>query len=193
MIPELILASSSPYRRELFERLKLPFQCHSPDVDETALPNESFEEHVKRLSLAKAYKVAELFPDAVCIGSDEIAALGNEILGKPLTHENAVIQLRKMSGQTVTFYTGVCVVIGATTYQDYRLATTKILFRELSDRKIENYLHKEGPYFSAGSFKSETLGSALIKKFEGNDPTALIGLPLIDLTEMLEHAGVDVL
>lgn len=190
MLP-IVLASSSVYRKELFSRLKLPFQTASPDIDESMLPNESFEEHVKRLSFAKAHIVAKRHPEALCIGSDEIAALGNDVLGKPLTHENAVLQLKKMSGQTVVFYTGVAVV--KKDYEDYRLAITKVTFRKLNDSMIENYLLKEQPYFSAGSFKSETLGSALITKFEGNDPTALIGLPLIDLVEMLEKAGVKVI
>lgn len=189
---DLILASSSSYRRELLERLKLPFQCVSPEVDETALPNETFEAHVKRLSLAKAQAVAKRYPARICIGSDEIATLGNNILGKPLTHDKAILQLTQMSGKTVTFYTGVAVVRGES-YQDYRLTMTKVTFRELSSKMIETYLTKEQPYNSAGSFKSETLGSALITQFEGKDPTALIGLPLIELTQMLEKAGVAVL
>ena len=192
-MPDIVLASSSPYRQELLSRLKIPFTSYSPEIDETALPNENFEAHVKRLSIAKALAASLQFPDALCIGSDEIAGLNSEILGKPLTHENAVLQLRKMSGQTVTFYTGVCITIKRSNYQDYRLALTKIHFRDLTDEMIETYLQKEQPYFSAGSFKSETLGTALIKRFEGHDPTALIGLPLIDLTEMLEKAGGKVL
>jgi septum formation protein len=190
---DIILASSSPYRRELLSRLKLPFQCHSPEIDETALPDESFEDHVQRLSIAKAQAVSQTYPKSVCIGSDEIATLGTDILGKPLNHPNAILQLTKMSGQTVTFYTGVAVVIGASDYLDYRLVTTQVRFRDLSPKMIENYLNKEQPYHSAGSFKSETLGSALITQFEGTDPTALIGLPLIALTEMLGKAGMDVI
>jgi len=190
---DIVLASSSPYRKELLARLKLPFQVATPDIDESPLTNESFEEHVQRLSLAKAKEVGKTFPHAICIGSDEIAALDNEILGKPLTHQNAVIQLKKMSGKTICFYTGLALTIANTGYEDYRLAITKITVRELNDRMIENYLTKEQPYFSAGSFKSETLGSALITRFEGHDPTALIGLPLIDLTAMLEKAGMAVI
>lgn len=189
----LILASSSPYRRELLARLQLPFESYSPHIDETALENETVEAHVKRLSLAKAHEISKRFPDLFCIGSDEIADLGKEILGKPLTHENAILQLKKVSGKTITFYTGVALVNAALDYEDYRLSTTKIVFRELNDRMIENYLQKEKPYHSAASFKSETLGVALTKRFEGNDPTALIGLPLIDLAEMLEQAGISVL
>lgn len=192
MIP-LILASSSPYRRELLARLKLPFESYSSHIDETALENETFEEHVKRLSLAKAYEISKRFPNAFCIGSDEIAGLEKEILGKPLTHENAILQLKKVSGKTITFYTGVALINASLHYEDYRLSTTKIVFQKLTDHMIENYLQKEKPYQSAASFKSETLGVALIKRFEGNDPTALIGLPLIDLAQMLEQAGIRVL
>lgn len=189
----LILASSSPYRRELLTRLRIPFESYSPDIDESALENESFEAHVKRLSLAKAYEASKRFPEAICIGSDEIAGFEKEILGKPLTHDNAILQLKKISGKTITFYTGLAVVKSASHHEDYRLSTTTITFREFNDQMIENYLHKEKPYHSAASFKWETLGIALTKRFEGNDPTALIGLPLIDLADMLEKAGLDVL
>lgn len=188
----IILASSSPYRKTLLERLKIPFAVESPDIDESFLSHETFEAHVMRLAVEKAQAIAKRYPEAICIGSDTIGTLGTTLLGKPMTHENAVIQLRHMSGQKVTFYTSVSVVIHAKQHVECRCNTIHIYFRELNDRMIENYLQKVQPYFSSASFQSETLGSALIKRFEGNDPTALIGLPLIDLTQMLETVGVTV-
>lgn len=190
----LLLASSSIYRKALLSRLQLPFTTYSPDIDETPLPNESCEILVQRLSIEKAQVAANLHPNTVCIGSDEVAVLNGKILGKPSNHENAIIQLSSMSGQKVYFYTGLCVAItGTESYQECQLAITAVKFRPLTDSMIENYLQKEKPYGSAGSFKSETLGSALIEKFEGDDPTAMIGLPLILLCDMLNRAGVEVI
>ncbi len=189
----LILASSSIYRHELLSRLKIPFTTFSSDIDETPHPGEPIPEMVLRLSKEKAHACALLNPGAICIGSDEVAALGNTILGKPLTHENAIKQLSEMSGQQVIFYTGVCVSAPFLKHEDIRMATTTVTFRTLSQQMIENYLHKEKPYHSAGSFKSETLGSALLERFESEDPTAIIGLPLIMLCDMLSRVGIEVI
>ncbi|MBS0287839.1 MAG: septum formation protein Maf [Proteobacteria bacterium] len=188
----LILASSSIYRKELLSRLKVPFSIFSPDVDETRLQGETIPDMVKRLSIAKARIACEKNPRSVCIGSDEVAGLDGEILGKPLTHENAIKQLTHMSGKEVVFYTGVCVSAPFLPFEEYRLSTTSITFRQLTPAMIENYLQKEKPYQSAGSFKSETLGSALISRFESEDPTAIIGLPLIILSEILTQAGITI-
>lgn len=190
---KIILASSSIYRQELLSRLKIPFDSFSPDIDETPLANETVETLVQRLAKAKA-KAAQLrYPDALCIGSDEVAALDYRPLGKPLTHANAILQLSAMSGKRVDFHTGICVLSANPEFADCRLVTTAVLFRQLTQNMIENYLLKEKPYHSAGSFKSETLGVALIEKFQGEDPTALIGLPLIVLCEMLNQAGISVI
>lgn len=190
---KIILASSSVYRQELLERLKIPFDSYSPDIDETPQANETVEELVGRLSKAKAKAALLRYPDTVCIGSDEVAVLHNRVLGKPLTHANAIMQLSAMSGQKVDFHTGVCVLSTNPAFEDCRFVTTSVLFRQLTPSMIENYLLKEKPYHSAGSFKSETLGAALIEKFQGDDPTALIGLPLIVLCEMLNLAGVPII
>lgn len=191
--PPLILASSSIYRKELLSRLKVPFSTFSPDVDESRHKDEHIPDMVKRLSLAKAHIACEKNPNSICIGSDEVAGLDDEILGKPLCHENAIKQLSSMSGKQVVFYTGVCVCAPFLPFEEYRLSTTTITFRTLSPAMIENYLQKEKPYQSAGSFKSETLGSALISRFESEDPTAIIGLPLIILSEMLTQAGIAII
>lgn len=190
---QLILASSSIYRKELLARLKVPFDTYSPEIDESRLDNESIHDMVERLSRAKAQAALAKYPHAVCIGSDEVAGLEETILGKPGTHENAIAQLTQMSGKQVIFYTGVCVSAPLKNYEVYHLSTTAITFRDLTQEMIENYLHKEKPYHSAGSFKSETLGSALINRFESDDPTAIIGLPLIKLSQMLEEAGIAVI
>ncbi|HRE31920.1 MAG TPA: Maf family nucleotide pyrophosphatase [Candidatus Berkiella sp.] len=190
---KLLLASSSIYRQELLSRLQIPFGCFSPDIDETPKNGESIEALVLRLSKEKAKAALNQYPDAICIGSDELAVLNKEVLGKPLTHENAIQQLSAMSGQKVDFYTGICVLSSAPAFEDCRLVTTSVTFRKLTPSMIENYLQKEKPYQSAGSFKSETLGSALIEKFHGDDPTAIIGLPLITLCNMLEKVGMAVI
>ncbi len=187
----LILASSSIYRKELLSRLKVPFDTYSPDIDESRLENESIKDMVKRLSIAKAKAANIKHPNCICIGSDEVAGLNDVILGKPGTHENAIAQLMQMSGKDVVFYTGVCVK--GLEFESYHLSTTTITFKDLTPVMIENYLQKEKPYQSAGSFKSETLGSALINRFESEDPTAIIGLPLIKLCESLELAGIAII
>lgn len=190
---QLILASSSIYRKELLSRLKTAFETYSPDIDESRLANETIHDMVERLSKAKAKAACEKYPSSICIGSDEVAGLGEMILGKPLTHEKAMAQLNQMSGKEVVFYTGVCVSAPFKNYEAYHLSTTSITFRTLTSRQIENYLEKEKPYHSAGSFKSETLGSALISRFKSEDPTAIIGLPLIKLCELLNGAGLEII
>ena len=190
---EILLASSSPYRKELFSRLKVPFSTYAPDIDETPLPSETFQAMALRLAIQKSKAAAQIYPDHICIGSDEVATVGNHLLGKPGDHATAVSQLQLMSNQKVFFYTGVCVFAPALGHEDSLLATTAVKFKTLSKTMIENYLTKEEPYGSAGSFKSETLGSALIEYFEGSDPTALIGLPLIALCDMLGKVGVEVI
>ena len=189
----LILASTSRYRRELLERLRLPFQVLAPGVDETPLPGEAPAALARRLALAKAQAVARLHPQAVVIGSDQVADLDGHSLGKPGTHDKAVAQLRRMRGHSVVFQTAVAVVCQAQGYADERLAEVRVRFRDLSDAEIENYLRAEQPYDCAGSAKSEGLGIALLQAIDSDDPTALIGLPLIRTCELLRAAGIDLL
>lgn len=189
----LVLASTSIYRSELLGRLQIPFQTAAPAVDETPLPGESAKRTSWRLSREKAQAVAENYPDALIIGSDQVALLGEEQIGKPLTHENAVRQLRAMRGQRVNFYTALTLLNTRTGEMQTEVAENCVNFRELSDDEIESYLHKEQPYHCAGSAKSEGLGIALISRIEGDDPNALIGLPLILLVSMLKNQGISVL
>ena len=186
----LVLGSTSRYRRELLERLNLPFDVTAPEVDETPLPGEAPRSLALRLALAKARAVAQLHPDAVVIGSDQVADLAGEPLGKPGHHERAVAQLRQMRGQTVVFQTAVAVVCAATGFEQIDLAPVEVKFRELSDAEIERYLRAEQPYDCAGSAKSEGLGIALLDAIHSDDPTALIGLPLIRTCRMLRAAGL---
>jgi len=190
---QLILASTSAYRRQLLERLHLPFMCVSPAVDEAALPQERPEQMALRLALAKAQAVARQHPQAVVIGSDQVADLQGEALGKPGTHERAVAQLQRMRGQTVIFQTAVSVVCLANGFAQTELAQVKVLFRTLTDAQIEAYLQAERPYDCAGSAKSEGLGIALLARIDNDDPTALIGLPLIRTCHLLTAAGIKVL
>lgn len=189
--PTLILASTSRYRRELLERLRLPFDVHAPDVDETPQPGEPPAALAKRLALAKAQAVASRFPEAVVIGSDQVADLDGEPLGKPGTHEHAVAQLRAMRGRTVVFQTAVAVLRAATGYAGAALAPVTVRFRALGDAEIEYYLRSEQPYDCAGSAKAEALGIALLEAIDSDDPTALIGLPLIRTCALLRAAGID--
>lgn len=189
----LILGSSSRYRRELMQRLRLPFEVLSPDVDETPLPGESPHDLACRLALAKAHAVAALQPEAVVIGSDQVADLNGLPLGKPGTHERAVAQLRQMRGQTVIFQTAVAVVCAATGFSQMEIAPVRVQFRDLSDAEIEAYLQAEQPYDCAGSAKSEGLGIALLERIDNDDPSALVGLPLIRTCALLRAAGVKVL
>ena len=186
----LVLGSTSRYRRELLERLQIPFDVVAPDVDETQLPGEAPRALAERLALAKAHAVARAFPGAVVIGSDQVADLNGQALGKPGNHGRAVLQLRQMRGQTVVFQTAVAVVCLETGFEQRSLAAVRVRFRDLSDEEIENYLRAEQPYDCAGSAKSEGLGIALLSAIENDDPTALIGLPLIRTCTLLKAAGV---
>lgn len=189
----LVLASTSIYRSELLSTLQIPFQTAAPDVDETPLSGESAEQTSWRLAQVKAQVVAKRFPDALIIGSDQVALLDGQQIGKPLNHDNAVRQLRAMRGKTVTFYTAVSLLNAASGELQTDVAITQVGFRNVSDDEIERYLTKEQPYHCAGSAKSEGLGIALISRIQGDDPNALIGLPLILLVGMLEKQGVRVL
>jgi len=189
--PTLILSSTSRYRRELLERLRLPFEVRSPEVDETPRPGEAPAALAQRLALAKAQAVSAQFPDAVVIGSDQVADLDGEPIGKPGTHERAVAQLRAMRGRSVVFQTAVAVMRGSTGYVGTALAPVTVRFRQLSNAEIEHYLRAEQPYDCAGSAKSEALGIALLDAIESDDPTALVGLPLIRTCMLLRAAGID--
>jgi len=190
---QLILGSTSAYRRELLSRLAIPFDIVSPDVDETPQAGEAPAPLAQRLALAKARAVAANFPQAVVIGSDQVADLNGLPLGKPGTHERAVAQLRQMRGQTVIFQTAVAVVCVQSGFEEVDLAAVKVRFMDLSDDDIENYLRTEQPYDCAGSAKSEGLGIALLASIENDDPTALVGLPLIRTCRMIRAAGITLL
>ncbi len=189
--PALILASTSRYRRELLERLRLPFQALPPEVDETPLPGEAPAALAERLALAKARALAERFPDAVVIGSDQVADVDGVAIGKPGNHERAVEQLRAMSGRTIVFQTALAVVRASIGFAQVQRAAVSVRFRTLSDAEIEFYLRTEEPYDCAGSAKCETLGIALLEAIDSDDPTALIGLPLIRTAAMIRAAGLD--
>ena len=189
----LILGSTSVYRRELLQRLRLPFEVVSPQVDETPLDGEAPQALAERLALAKANAVALLHPRAVVIGSDQVADLDGEPLGKPGNHANAVRQLQRMRGRTVVFQTAVAVVCHESGFAGQALAQVKVGFRQLSDRAIEDYLQAEKPYDCAGSAKSEGLGIALLEVIDNQDPTALVGLPLIHTCRLLRAAGMALL
>ena len=190
---KLILASSSPYRRALLARLKIPFEAISPDVDETTQPNETPEKLVERLSRVKARKVATDHREALVIGSDQVAVYNGQIVGKPHGHDKAVAQLKDASGRTVMLYTGLALLNAATGKEQCEVVPYRVTFRKLTDELIESYLRKEQPYSCAGSVKSEGLGIALLEKFEGDDPNTLIGLPLIRLVRMLENEGIKII
>ncbi len=185
----LVLGSTSRYRHELLSRFRLPFDTASPDVDETPQPGETPGALALRLALAKAHAVAAQFPEAIVIGSDQVADLNGQPLGKPLVHDKAVAQLRAMSGQSMQFHTAVAVVCKATGFAQADTAVVRTVFRSLSDAEIERYLRAEEPYDCAGSAKSEGLGITLLDAIESDDPTALIGLPLIRTARLLRAAG----
>jgi septum formation protein len=189
----LVLGSTSVYRRELLQRLRLPFEVVSPQVDETPLVGEAPQALAERLALAKANAVALLHPRALVIGSDQVADLDGEPLGKPGNHANAVRQLQRMRGRTVVFQTAVAVVCHESGFAGQALAQVKVGFRQLSDRAIEDYLQAEKPYDCAGSAKSEGLGIALLEVIDNQDPTALVGLPLIHTCRLLRAAGMALL
>lgn len=186
----LILASTSPARKLLLERLGLAFQVTPSRMDETPLPGESPLAMVQRLARAKAEAVAGAHPASLIIGADQVGVIDGEILGKPADHADAVRQLQRASGKTVTFLTGLCLLNSATKNIQLETVTYSVMFRALTDKQIENYLRLEQPYHCALSFKSEGLGVALCEKYTGDDPTALIGLPLIRLVRMLEREGL---
>ena len=187
----LILASTSPYRRELLQRLRLPFEVRAPDVDEAPLANESPRELALRLALAKAEAVAALDEEAIVIGSDQVADLDGVAIGKPGDHARATGQLRTMRGRSVVFHTAVAVACRASGFRAAEVASVAVRFRDLDDAAIEHYLRTEQPYDCAGSAKAETLGIALLDAIESDDPTALIGLPLIRTCTLLRRAGID--
>ncbi len=189
----LILGSTSPYRRELLSRLRIPFSVQSPEVDETPLEGERPMQLAQRLALAKAKAVAEKNPNAVIIGSDQVADLNGMSLGKPGNFERAMAQLRQMSGQTVVFQTALAVVCLDSGFEQADLASVRVQFRVLSDAEIEVYLQREKPYDCAGSAKSEGLGIALLESIANDDPTALVGLPLIRTCNLLRAAGIKIL
>ena len=189
----LILGSTSPYRRELLTRLRIPFQVISPAVDETPQANETPMQLACRLAMAKARAVASQFPAAVVIGSDQVADLDGQALGKPGDHARAVLQLQQMRGKTVVFQTAVAVVCQESRFAQMDLAQIKVKFRDLSDAEIHHYLLAETPYDCAGSAKSEGLGIVLLESIDNDDPTALVGLPLIRTFRMIQAAGIQVL
>jgi len=188
----LLLASSSPYRRELLSRLRLPFDCRAPHIDETARPGEPPEQLVRRLSREKAQALAETHPDSLIIGSDQVAVLGGKIIGKPHTFERAREQLLSCSGKRLDFLTGLTLLDSRNASEQVDCARFSVHFRELSAAQIERYLKVEQPFDCAGSFKAEGLGISLFRATEGEDATSLIGLPLIRLVDMLNNAGIEI-
>lgn len=190
---KIILGSSSVYRQALLKKLEIPFEVMKPDVDEAVQDNELPEHAALRLAIAKAKKVAELCHDGLIIGSDQVAELSGVHLGKPLNHVNATKQLQLMRGKEVKFHTGLCLFNSQNNRLQSRVVPCYVKFRDYSDEQIENYLHKEQPYHCAGSAKSEGLGIVLIERMTGDDPNALVGLPLIALVEMLSNEGVHII
>ena len=191
MLP-LLLASSSPYRRELLTRLRLPFICSSPDIDESHRPGEAALELVQRLAKEKAQALASEFPDHLIIGSDQVAVLGGQILGKPHTFERALAQLSAASGSSVTFLTGLALLNSQSGHCQLDCIPFTVHMRTLDPASVERYLRAEQPYDCAGSFKAEGLGVILFQRTEGPDATSLIGLPLIRLVDMLLAEGVQI-
>ena len=189
----LILASSSEYRRQLLQKLLIPFNSISPNIDESALAGEKPQETALRLAQEKAKKIGNEYPHALVIGCDQVATLDGEQLGKPLNHNNATAQLQKMRGREVVFHSALCVYNAATGNMQAVVVPYLVKFRQLSDEQIESYLTKEQPYHCAGSAKSEGLGIALIERMLGEDPNALIGLPLIKLVTMLKNEGIEII
>ena len=185
----LVLASTSPFRKELLQRLGIPFETAAPDVDESPRTGETPTALVRRLSEAKARAIGQSRPGLI-IGSDQVATTGNDILGKPGTHPRAIEQLQYLSGRWVTFHTGLCLLNSVTDEAQLDVISYKVQFRQLDAGQIERYLQADQPYHCAGSFKSEGLGITLFERMDGDDPSALIGLPLIRLTTMLTDAGV---
>lgn len=189
---KLVLASTSPFRQQILRKLNIDFDTAAPNVNEDRLNNETPQQLVSRLAEAKAKAVASDFPDALIIGSDQVAVLGNDILGKPLDHENARQQLSAASGQKVTFYTGLCLFNNASGKTQISCVPYYVYFRKLREEQIEHYLKTDRPYNCAGSFKSEGFGISLFDRLEGDDPNTLIGLPLIELIRLLANEGIEI-
>jgi MAF protein len=187
---KLVLGSTSPFRKELLEKLDLPFSCAAPDADESHLPGESPQDLVQRLARLKANAVAAEHPDALIIGSDQVACVDGNILGKPGNRANAIAQLLSMSGKTVSFYTGLCLLNSKTANSQVLCEPFHVHFRALNTQQITRYVDKEQPFNCAGSFKSEGFGITLFHKLEGDDPNTLVGLPLIRLVKMLDQEGI---
>lgn len=187
----LVLASSSPYRRELLGRLRLDFKTHSPDIDESPLPAEAAPALALRLATAKAEAVASHYPESLIIGSDQVALSGSQLINKPGNHVAALAQLRAMSGRTITFYTALCLLNAKTGRRQTAVVPVTVTMRALGDAEIERYLVAETPYDCAGSARIEAFGITLVEKISGDDPNALIGLPLIELCRMLRHEGLE--
>lgn len=190
---QIILASTSPYRRALLNKLQIPFQCQAPDVEESPKPNEAASTMASRLAIAKATSVAALYQNALVIGSDQVACIDGEKLGKPGNHQTAKMQLKKASGKSVMFYTGLCVINSQNNLMHNIVEPFEVKFKKLSDAQIERYLRKEQPYDCAGSFKCEGLGIVLFEELNGRDPNSLVGLPLIGLCELLAMHQFEVL
>lgn len=191
MLP-LVLGSSSPARKKLLERLQIPFDVFKPEVDESPLPGETTLQLVKRLAVLKAQTAAKYFPSALIIGCDQMITLDNEVFGKPHNYENAMIQLKKCSGRRVTSYTGLCLFNSLHNRHQLSVERYSVIFRELNENMIANYIEKDHPLHCAGSIKAESLGAALFERMQGRDPSALEGLPLIRLVRMLEREKVTV-
>ncbi len=189
----LVLASTSPFRKEILKKLGVAFETASPDIDESPLANETPPQLVIRLAEQKARAVADEFPEHLIIGSDQVAVIDNKIIGKPHTHERAVEQLSNASGKTIRFYTGLCLYNSKTDHYESEAVPFDVVFRKLSPSQIEHYLRAEKPYNCAGSFKSEALGISLFEKLVGEDPNTLMGLPLIRLVAMLEKQGLNII
>ncbi|MDW5417009.1 Maf family nucleotide pyrophosphatase [Iodobacter sp. CM08] len=192
-LPRLVLASTSPYRKELLERLGISFETAAPDLDESRKEGETAGETSLRLAIAKAKVLADLYPNSLIIGSDQVALLGDEQLGKPGTHDRAVHQLQKMRGHTLAFHTALCLYNTATGTEQHAVDITRVTMRDYSDAEIETYLQREKPYNCAGSAKTEGLGIVMIAAIAGTDPAAIIGLPLIELITMLKNEGFPLL
>ncbi|MFP1923987.1 Maf family protein [Lonsdalea quercina] len=190
-MPKIVLASTSPYRRALLEKLNIAFECASPQVDETPFPDEDAPALVKRLAMAKARSLADDYPSHLIIGSDQVCVLNGHITGKPHDHERAVAQLRQASGSHVTFYTGLALYNSQSVRMHCLVEPYEVHFRTLTNREIDNYIKKERPFDCAGSFKSEGLGITLFRRLSGRDPNTLIGLPLIALLDLLRQESVN--
>ena len=190
-ITELILASSSPFRRELLERLQIPFQCYAPEIDESALANETLDAQVTRLAVAKARALADQHRSALIIGSDQLAICEGKVFGKPGDYQKAAEQLRFISGRSLLFKTGLCLLNTDSAVEQVDCVEYRVHFRDLSEQEIQRYLEAEQPFNCAGSFKSEALGISLVQSMDGSDPSALIGLPLISLAAMLRNEGLN--